>query len=195
MIPQIISRVLLGSTLLCASMCGCGDDGGNYTYLRVETTDLTTVENVNQVYEVGDTLYFKTEIPFQLTATSSEAINLRELEIRDRGVGFSILLYKETGFGTYGTVPLTQEFLVADVGTVDVYENFIQLSCDRTAIGFENRFGIVLNEPGTYQIRARGGGSFPINYFVDVMDNDLSIGINAYLSQSDENGDFTFVVK
>jgi len=143
---------------------------------------------------VGDTLFLKTEIPFQLTTRSSEIVDLREYELSELGVGFSILLYKNTGFGTFGTVPLTQEFLVEDLGDTEIQGDFIVAYCEQTINGFESRYGIVLNEPGTYQIRTRGDGAFPVNYFVDIIDGDVRIDINAFLAQSSENGDFTFIV-
>jgi len=178
-------------------MCGCGDEGDrDYNYLRVETTDLTAVENVDTIYEVGDTLFIKTKIPFQLTTVSLENVDLDEFEIGDFGVGFNLLLLRETGFGTLGTVPLNDEFLVQDIGNTDAVEESINVYCERTSNGFENRFGIVLNESGTYQISTRRDATvLPIRYFVDVIAGDTRIDINAYLSQSSANGNFTFKVE
>jgi hypothetical protein len=195
MILQIFSRVLLGSILLCASMCGCGNEE-DYDDIQVDAADLTTIENPDQIFEVGDVIYINTTIPFVLPTLPSGTVDFRNVEVDPQTVGFSMALYRKTGFDTYGIVPLSSEFMIEDIGQAFPDSEVIRFVCVETVNGYENRAGIILNEAGTYQLRS----SFlvpatPIYYNLDPAGNSLLINLQAFLSQSNEQGDYTFVVE
>ncbi|BAO54648.1 hypothetical protein [Nonlabens marinus] len=179
--------------LLCAWMCGCGDDGyEDSTYLRVETSNITTVTNVQTNYSVGDILYFETNIPFLLTSASGKPIDLEEIQLEASQIGSVISLYKLNDVGGFEPVLLTSNQLVGDAG---VYEEFVTFFYEKTSSGFTNRMGIKLDTAGTYEVRSSNLAKMPIFYQLDASITDTRIDLTSFLKQSSPDRDFTFTVE
>ncbi len=194
MFPPIVSRLFIGSFLLCAGFC-CPEEF-DFETINLSGSDFTAVENAQDIYQVGDVIYITTTIPYVLPTQDSAEFDLRNPDINQESVGFALALFKKTGFDTYGTVPLNETFLVQDIGSASVYQDVTQFVCEPTAQGFQNRIGIRIEEAGTYQLRSNPYDvAREIYYNIDTPQSDYGVRLSAYLSQSSPDGDFTFTVE
>ncbi|MGJ8683784.1 MAG: hypothetical protein ACSHWW_04135 [Nonlabens sp.] len=178
----LFTRTLLGSMLLCASMCGCGEEDSYYLNIQGTVDDATVFETNPNGFQVNDTIFISTTIPFEFMENNS----LRSIEdvegLNPNDVfNFSLTLEKETQFGDDVRINVAPENIVPVTGaTMFEYERFY-LSTTRETDRFEHRFGIVLKEAGNYKLKSNSSQQgYIMSYGMYGNSTNLELYSNAY---------------
>ncbi len=193
-IQIVITRFMVGGLLLCASMCGCGED--DYNYVRIEGTidNATIVENNSAGLQVNDTLFITTEIPFEFM-DNPDFNDIRQIDglYENDPFVFQMILTKESQFGDDVRISVAPEYIVSFEGsTVSQYQSFVLTSVEETD-SFKHRFGIILREPGTYKLNSYTDNSEYLMQY-NINGSSTSLSLYSVLRTGSTAPNFTFTV-
>jgi len=186
---------------LCASLCCPGEDepGADFS---VENSDLTSIENNLNTFNLNDEITINTVIDNEQITIDNQSINLSELFYNDilneSFLQHTLTLYKETGFGTLSEIAITNQDIESVEGIVENFGNIIQIRnvYDSDTNTFRSQFSITLKETGTYYL---SGNRFNIEEFrpISISGGIFELGfvtITTSILNAEENGGYKFVV-
>ncbi|WP_438962066.1 hypothetical protein [Nonlabens sp.] len=190
----LVTRGLYSLMLLCVSMCGCGDEDMNYLVVEGTVVNATVVENNAAGYQVNDTLFVETSIPFEFM-DHPEFNNINQVDglYNNNPFQFQMFLNRESQFGEDVRINVAPEHIVSTTGeTTFDYQSFILQTIEESG-AFKHRFGIILKEAGNYRLESYS--SHP-DYLMSYHMNNYNISLNLYsvLRTGTNAANFSFTV-
>lgn len=199
---KITSIIVLLSISLCASLC-CSEEedipNTNGTNYNLVNDNIIQVEANVSTINAGETIYIETTINTIQTNQNNEEIDLTNLFPEDTKMGYQLVLYTVSTMGNMSSVGLGNESLVVLEGEtvvdVDPDFNFVNVLSTLNSNEYRNKFGITIQEPGTYWLGARffhnNNGRISIN---NASDTTNRIWIQSAIVNSNIEGLYEFTV-
>ena len=132
----------------------CDDDSKCGNFVEFENPDLITIDNPQEIYQLGDTLWLSSRVDrFQTNTNSNTVIDLYELDER---LSYYIELKKASAFNGFNYINLNENSTVIDAGGA-FYTTFILL---KETDQFVSRTGIKLLESGSYTLNIYNVSSY-----------------------------------
>ena len=186
---------------LCASLC-CPEDDIPAQEFFIENDNLISVENNSNSFSLNDQFTIETVIANNQIDTGGNAIAISDLFysdiLNDSFLQHSLILYRETGFGTLSPISILEEDVQTSTGTTDVSNEFITVRSyyDAMTNSFRSKFSITLKESGTFFL---SDNRFGFNDFrgITISGGIFELGfvqINTSINNANTDGAFEITV-
>jgi len=122
--------------------------------MNISNDNIINIEDNTEIFEIQDIIYISINIENQQTDEKNQNILLTDyIDLsQDASLYTTMVLYKETSFGTLSKIPLTTDNLVVLDGAVTLNDEYLSINSDYNDNGFSCEFGIKLLETGTFYL-------------------------------------------
>ena len=194
---KITSLIILATISLCVSLCCPEDDDYNGNHYFIENNELLSVQNNITQLNVGDTLYFETNINTIQTTTTNDTIDLYDFSRPDESMRYHLFVYKPNSNDDLEPLTLNENTIIPITGPILVSEDpdnpYITVETILENDAFKNVFGVVVLETGTFYI-----GSYldaPNGEINVIISNGIDdVHINTKIVNSNPQGLYQFTV-